>query len=140
MLRPKQQHGRNRALWIVLMTIVIALGLGTRLAGLPFRPNFLGYLGDALWALAVYIGYCLLFPGLSTTKIATLAAITSLLVEVSQLYHAPWIDSIRSTTLGHLVLGSGFDAIDLICYSTGIGVAVLIEMGLIQFAGTRPTP
>ena len=29
-------------------------------------------------------------------------------VEESQLYHASWIDSIRGTTLGALVLGHGF--------------------------------
>jgi hypothetical protein len=136
-LHPKQQHGRNRLPWIVLMAIVIALGLGTRLPALPFPPSFSGYLGDTLWALAVYVGCCLLFPSLSTMKIATLAAMTSLLVEFSQLYHAPWIDSTRSTTLGHLVLGSGFDSIDLVCYAAGTGVGVLFEMGLIQFAATR---
>ena len=78
------------------------------------------------------------FPALRRCKVATLAAATSLLVEFSQLYHAPWIDSIRGTTLGHLLLGSGFDSIDLICYAAGIGVGVLIEMGLIQLAETRP--
>jgi len=40
-------------------------------------------------------------------------------VEVSQLYHAPWIDSIRSTTLGGLVLGFGFLWTDLVCYLVG---------------------
>jgi hypothetical protein len=139
-LHLNQQHGRNRVLWIVLMAIVVALGLGTRLPALPFPRRFTGYLGDLLWALAVYVGYCLIFPGLATMKIATLAAVTSLLVEFSQLYHAPWIDSIRSTTFGHLLLGSGFDSIDLICYAAGIGVGVLIEKGLIQLAETRSTP
>lgn len=138
-MHPKQQKRRNRALWVVLMAIVIVLGLGTRLPVLPFPPSFSGYLGDGLWALAVYVGYCLLFPGLSTMKSATLAAITSLLVEFSQLYHAPWIDSIRNTTLGHLLLGSGFDSIDLICYCAGIGIGVLFEMGLMHFAATQAT-
>lgn len=139
-MHPDQQHGRNRIPWIVLLAIVISLGLGTRVRALPFPLSFSGYLGDVLWALAVYVGYCLLFPGLAMMKVAILAAVTSLLVEFSQLYHALWIDSIRGTTLGHLLLGSGFDSIDLICYAAGIGVGVLIEMGLIQLAETRPTP
>jgi hypothetical protein len=31
-------------------------------------------------------------------------------VEFSQLYHAPWIDTIRAARIGALVLGSTFNA------------------------------
>jgi hypothetical protein len=41
-------------------------------------------------------------------------------VEVSQLHHKPWIDGIRNTTLGGLVLGFGFLWSDLVCYTVGI--------------------
>lgn len=44
-------------------------------------------------------------------------------VELSQLYHVPWLDAIRATTPGHLVLGSGFDARDLVAYAVGVLVA-----------------
>ena len=45
--------------------------------------------------------------------------ILSIAVELSQLYHAPWIDSIRQTTLGGLILGFGFLWSDLACYAVG---------------------
>jgi hypothetical protein len=32
----------------------------------------------------------------------------SVAIDLIQLYHAPWIDSIRQTTLGGLILGFGF--------------------------------
>ena len=51
----------------------------------------------------------------------------SVLVEVSQLFHAPWIDSIRRTTLGGLVLGFDFVWSDLACYAVGVGLGLLIE-------------
>src|ERR1017187_341105 len=47
-------------------------------------------------------------PRASTRTIAILAMSFSVAVEISQLYHAPWIDSIRHTNLGGLVLGFGF--------------------------------
>jgi hypothetical protein len=53
-------------------------------------------------------------------------------VEVSQLYHAPVVDAVRATRLGHLVLGSGFDARDLAAYAGGIVGAVLLEAALIR--------
>ena len=51
----------------------------------------------------------------------------AILVETSQLYHATWIDSIRQTTLGGLVLGFGFLWTDLACYAVGIAIAAVIE-------------
>jgi hypothetical protein len=49
-------------------------------------------------------------------------------IELSQAYHAPWIDGVRATTPGRLVLGQGFRAFDLICYVLGVALAVALEM------------
>ena len=54
----------------------------------------------------------------------------SVTIEVSQLCHASWIDSIRGTTLGGLLLGFGFVWSDLACYAVGVGLGMLIERGL----------
>ena len=77
--------------------------------------------------LAVFLVLGFLFPRLSTGRVAGLALCVSILVELSQLYHARWIDSIRHTAVGHLALGSDFDLKDLVRYASGIGVGVLIE-------------
>ena len=54
-----------------------------------------------------------------------------MLVE-GQLYHAPWIDSIRRTTLGGLVLGFDFVWSDLACYAVGVGLGILIERAVLH--------
>jgi hypothetical protein len=51
-------------------------------------------------------------------------------IELSQLYHAPRIDSIRQTTLGGLVLGFGFLWTDLVCYSVGIAIGSVVELAI----------
>ncbi len=66
---------------------------------------------------------------------ASISLALAFLVEISQLYHAPWIDSIRQTTLGGLVLGFGFLWTDLVCYSVGIGTGALTEWGSGAWAG-----
>ncbi len=132
-----QQARRSRLLWNCVIAAVIVFGLGTRSPAVPFSRLITGYVGDAAWGLAVFLGYGLLFPTLSTRKVAVFAAATSLGVELSQLYHTRWLDSVRSTTLGHLVLGSGFDPIDLICYGAGIGIGVLVETGLFRLVHRR---
>ena len=60
-------------------------------------------------------------------------------VEVSQLYHAPWIDGIRNTTLGGLVLGFGFLWSDLVCYLVGIAAGALMELTMQRWRETRKT-
>ena len=95
------------------------------------------YAGDTLWATAAFLGIGLLLPRASTWRVALLAMSLSVLVEVGQLYHAPWIDSIRSTTLGGLVLGFDFVWSDLACYAVGVGLGILIErIGLAPPIGT----
>jgi hypothetical protein len=48
-------------------------------------------------------------------------------IEVSPLYHAPWLDSIRGTTTGGMVLGDDFVSSDLARHAVGAGLGILIE-------------
>ena len=107
------------------LVAVIALGLASRRYPVLF-PAFLGkYPGDALWALMVFLGWGLLMPRSSTGRLAMLALATSWLVELAQLYQAPWIDAIRATAPGHLVLGNTFSWFDLVAYGVGVLVGAL---------------
>lgn len=51
-------------------------------------------------------------------------------IEFSQLYHAEWIDQIRDTSLGGLVLGYGFlwSDSDIEAYTIGIAACAAIEL------------
>jgi len=51
-----------------------------------------------------------------------LALVTAYLDEFSQIYQAPWINGIRATTVGHLILGSTFSWWDMLSYTVGVGV------------------
>ncbi len=91
-------------------------------------PAFLGkFPGDALWALTVFLGWGMVLPAARTRNLVALALGTSAAIEFSQLYQAPWINAIRSTTPGHLVLGSTFSWLDLIAYAVGIAVGITVE-------------
>jgi hypothetical protein len=127
MSRMVRQRRRHPVLWFALMLVVILLGLGSRRFG-PQLPGFVAaYAGDTLWALVAFLGTGLLLPRASTWRVALLAMSFSAAIEVSQLYHAPWIDSIRRTTLGGLVLGFDFVWSDLACYAAGVGLGVAVE-------------
>lgn len=117
---------RNRILYLILTIITIILGLLSRkVQGLPQIIS--SYSGDALWALMVFFLFSFLFNKKSTICILVISIIFSYGIEISQLYHAPWIDSIRATTLGGLILGFGFLWSDLICYTVGIVIGAIID-------------
>ncbi|PGF09763.1 hypothetical protein COM59_06965 [Bacillus pseudomycoides] len=121
-------YKRNRLLYAILTIIVVILGLASRKFAYAL-PNLLNaYLGDALWAIMIFIGFGFLFHKMKTKKIAFLSLLFCYGIEISQLYHADWIDNIRATTLGGLVLGYGFLWSDLLAYTIGVGMGMLCEL------------
>lgn len=105
--------------------MVVVLGLLTRrVPALAFLGK---YPGDALWALMMFFIVGLVRPHATTNRVALIALGISYAVEVSQLYEPPWLVAIRSTTLGHLVLGSAFHVTDLLAYTVGVALGVGIE-------------
>ena len=122
-----RRRKRNPLIWIALIALVIPLGLGSRRYAHALPAFIATYAGDTLWALAAFLGFGLVLPRASTLRVALLAITFSVLIELSQLYHAPWIDSIRHTTLGGLILGFDFVWSDLVCYAVGVGLGVVLE-------------
>ena len=121
-------YRRNRLLYFFWMITVMLLGLGSRNIAniLPVLLNI--YLGDSLWALMIFIGIGFIFREAQLNIVALIGLSFCYLIEFSQLYQAHWINEIRRTTLGGLVLGYGFLWSDLLAYSIGIGVGVVIEI------------
>lgn len=119
---------RTRFVYLLAAIVVVCAGLASR----RYReqlPAFLAeYAGDTLWALMVYLLVSTLLAGRPLLLRAAISLALAFLVEVSQLYHAPWIDSIRQTTLGGLALGFGFLWTDLVCYSVGVMIGVVAEL------------
>ena len=116
---------------MVALGVVIGLGLASRTYDGLF-PNALGkYPGDALWTVAVYLGWKLVFPAMAPWKLGLMALGQSFGVEFLQLYHAPWLDGIRRNRFGHLLLGSTFNPMDLVAYSVGATVVFLGDRFLV---------
>ncbi|MBX4259235.1 DUF2809 domain-containing protein [Clostridium estertheticum] len=119
---------RNRLLYAGMTIIVIGLGLYSRKMA-NIIPNFLNmYLGDALWALMVFIIFGFIFREMKTKIVAIIGISFCYLIEISQLYHASFIDNIRETTLGGLVLGDVFSWSDFLGYAIGILVGVILDV------------
>jgi Protein of unknown function (DUF2809) len=107
---------KNRLKFLLFALLLIPVGLITRSYGNEFMKL---YVGDSLWAMMIYFGFRFLFPHQSM-KAFWFALSFCYLIEISQLYHADWIDAIRQNRLGGLILGFGFLWSDLVAYFVGI--------------------
>lgn len=86
------------------------------------------YFGDILWALMIFFLVGFIFIKIKLKTAALISISFCFIIEFSQLYHAYWIDKIRQTTLGGLVLGYVFSWMDLIAYGVGIGIGIMLEV------------
>lgn len=120
----------RRLLLILALVLTIVLGLASRAVWIPNPALIRAYAGDTLWALAVYWSFSFVWAKKSPAIIAAWSLLTAYAVEFSQLYHAPWIDRIRHTKLGGLLLGFTFLWSDLLCYTVGVALGVALDRTL----------
>ena len=124
----------SRLVYLSLAFVTMLLGLGSRASGIKLPDFFATYAGDTLWALLVFWLIRALKPNSSLILSALIALCFSYAIEISQFYQAPWINALRSTMIGGLVLGFGFKLSDLACYSVGIFMGYALNgMALVKF-------
>ena len=116
---------KTRLTYFILIVITIILGLLSRhITGIPL------FFGDVLWATMVYWIARFIF----ITKSKAFSILVSLLfcygIEFSQLYQAPWINMIRDTFIGELILGKVFSWGDMLSYTGGVAMGVLLDRAL----------
>lgn len=115
--------------------LTIPLGLLTR-SGLPLPELISTYGGDTLYATLACFLVALLQPRAAAWRVALLAFGLAVVVELSQLVQAPWLEALRRTLFGRLVLGAGFLWSDLVCYAAG----ALLGWGLLLVLTPHAAP
>ena len=115
----------SRRTYFLIVCIVIITGLASR--RIPVIPPGVG---DALWAMMIFFIIRTLYIKSGRKLLSILSLTICYLVEFSQLYQAPWLNNIRMTLVGRLVLGQGFLWSDLLAYAIGIGAAVSFDYAI----------
>ncbi|WP_224076484.1 DUF2809 domain-containing protein [Planococcus chinensis] len=124
---PPSQIFYLRILFIGAAVLCMALGLASRRFD-EILPSFVSqHGGDAIWAMMIYFGFRFLLVKKSVSTALGMAILFCFSIEVSQLYQGDWINEVRNTVLGSLVLGHGFLTVDLFRYAVGIAVGALLE-------------
>ena len=128
---------RSRWLIAILALLVIAVGLASR-RGLAQFPAVLGnYPGDALWAWVVLLCVAWVQPAITRRRLVGVSLVVAFAIEFLQLYQAPWMQALRANKLAYLVLGNGFDPLDLLAYVVGIALGAEVDWGWQRIRSSR---
>lgn len=136
MPRLSMEQLRPRLVYLGWAVVVVALGLIWRSGLIPVSPWLSKYGGDALWALMIYSIIRFVRPDTSISASALWAFGICVFVELSQLYHAEWIDHVRRTRLGSLALGNVFNWPDIPAYAAGVLLGLAVDV-LIRLRAKR---
>jgi hypothetical protein len=130
----------RRATAVVLAAVVIALGLSLRFFGLRLGlpVHVVKYGGSILWATMLVCLLVAILPQQPRRRLALIALVIALIVELSRLLHTPWLDGFRLTLAGALLLGRIFSVWNIVAYAAGIVLGVWIFYGRIGDGAKHP--
>ncbi|HEX2532803.1 MAG TPA: DUF2809 domain-containing protein [Chitinophagaceae bacterium] len=115
---------RKPYFFLALLLFLIEAYIGLYLRDAFVRP----YVGDYLVVIFLYC-FIRAFLRASVIPVALFVLATAFVVEILQYFHFIEVIGLQHSTLAHLVLGSGFEWIDLLAYTLGVGTVLLMEAG-----------
>ncbi|KJL27651.1 DUF2809 domain-containing protein [Microbacterium oxydans] len=121
---------RRRIRLLVAVVLTITVGLSTHFLG---NGPLAALAGDALYAVMVYLVIAFVFPRARPLVVALGALGICTLIELFQLTGLPalWAETLWPI---RLVLGAGFDPLDLVAYAVGVGLATVCDLALSRSA------
>jgi hypothetical protein len=115
---------RSRPRLALAAVVLVVLGLVSRRPGMPELCVL--YVGDVLWGAFFFTLAAALRPASPPFALWLAATGITEAIELSQLYQAPWAQTVRATPLGGLLLGHSFSWSDALCVALGTTIAALV--------------
>jgi hypothetical protein len=112
------------------LTLVIVVGLSSRLAADRLPLLLAKDLGDLLWPVMFYLLFLLIRPGTSVTSAALIAFAVATASELLKRVHAAPLDTLRANPVAGFLLGRTFRWSNFIAYLLGVVAALVIDRSL----------
>lgn len=136
---PKHRFFKYRLILAIAIFIIVPLGYVIRftpIPGLEWLNDFLGSVAyEIFWMLLVMF----LFPRSSPVRVAIGVCLATCAIEVLQLWKPPFLQAMRATFGGRLVLGNAFTRTDFIAYFVGSFLGWGVVRSLSRFQSSKPT-
>ncbi|MEO6523274.1 MAG: DUF2809 domain-containing protein [Mucilaginibacter sp.] len=113
----------NKYRYAAIAIFLIEVYIATYVHDTIIRP----YIGDLLAAILVY---CTVKSFINTPvlKTAIYVLLFCYLIEISQYFHLVDHLGMRQSRLAHVLLGSYFTWVDMLCYTLGMLIVLAVEM------------
>jgi hypothetical protein len=116
--------------WTLLaIIIVIPLGFYSKFYDGPASNWVNNSLGGVLYVIFWSLLFSVLIAGSKPWKIVSWVFMITCAIEFLQLWHPPFLETIRSTFIGAAFLGNSFSWLDIAYYVIGS----LVSLGLLKF-------
>jgi hypothetical protein len=121
---------KRSAVLLLSILFIIPLGLLTKVYLGPGHNWVNHFLGGVFYEIFFCLMAAIFFPAARPWKIAGWVFLITALLEFLQLYHPVWLEWLRATWLGHLLIGSTFNMWDFPhylfgCALGGIGIYLI---------------
>jgi Protein of unknown function (DUF2809) len=120
----------ERAAALFVLALLVPLGLSTKRYHGPGEAWVHANAGDVLYAAFWFFFFRLVWPQVAIWKAAVGVFVYCTLIEFSQRLHPPWLEALRRTFTGRLILGSDFDLMDIVYYAVGVALAVGLTLAI----------
>ena len=119
---------------LISIAIIIPLGFYSKIYSGPAFPWVNNSLGGILYVIFWSLLLSVVFFRTRRWIIATIVLLITCCLEFMQLWHPPFLESIRSTFLGVTLVGSSFSWLDLVHYVIG-ALFSLVLLHLLRSSG-----
>jgi hypothetical protein len=110
---------KYRLILFYLLFLLIPIGILSKFYQGIFQDWINNSLGGILYVIAWIAFILLIKPRLNPKWVAVLVFLATAFLEILQLWHPPFLEVIRSTLIGRLLLGTTFVLSDFIYYAIG---------------------
>ena len=114
-------------MYLALALVTVVAGLLVRFAPLGLPWFVMKYGGSTLWAAMIYWTLAIVWPKGRPLRLGWVAGGIALLAELQRLYDAAWLDALRASLPGVLLLGRYFSLWDIVAYWLAIAVVALLD-------------
>ena len=128
---------RSRLRLFVVAACLVSVGLGTKVYVGPGDAWVHAHGGGLIYVCFWILAALLLWPRAAYWKVSGAVFLVTAGIEFAQLWTPSWLQAIRATRPGALVLGTTFSPADFVYYALG-AVAALPLVHLCRAARTEP--
>lgn len=115
---------------LAAIAALLALGVPSKWYDGAGARYVVGQLWDVCGSAIIVLLGRLLVPRARPAANAAVVLVMLLANELLQLLHAPWLEELRATLFGRVVLGSRFNPLDLLAITAGVTIAAVLDARL----------